>query len=229
MKGYIEGGDPEYSSLTLRQQECGSTIEKYSLGGDPIYDSATRVYAWTTPLMPNICYVTVDLYLRNHVPGTGAPSALWISCSLSANEATLTQQLTPTHLSSFLSDTLSRSITGQVSSITSSQNPSQSPSSTPQSTATMSSTLAAVTPTETELRTVTRTTVLSTSRSKPFAFMRSTTLSVQRSPSSGVHRHSKCPIINVIRPIVICVSHQMQPADQNSFTTRSFDGGASSK
>ncbi|CUG03673.1 membrane-associated protein, putative [Bodo saltans] len=165
MQGDIEGGNPDYSSLTLRQQECGSTSVKFTIGGDPIYNTATTVYTWTTRLMPNVCSLTVDLYLRNYEPNGAAPSAEWITCSLSKSDATLTQPLTMTEAHVLLS----RSMTGQMYSQSSTKTPSlfHTPSSSPQSTATMSSTLTAVTSTgvqtETQDLSVTRSNVLSMS------------------------------------------------------------------
>ncbi|CUG88572.1 membrane-associated protein, putative [Bodo saltans] len=170
MKGDIEGGSPDYSSLTVGQQECGSLSVKYSLGGDPIYNSATIVYTWTTRLMPNIC--SLEEFRNERCRAFGQLDYLFTQCNSGDSHATIDHHAaTQGTISQSITEAVSRSMSGLEYSQSSTKTPSlsQSSSSSPQSTTTLSSTH-----------------VFSNSRSNRFALMWSRTLSAHPSSSFNV-------------------------------------------
>ncbi|CUG64029.1 membrane-associated protein, putative [Bodo saltans] len=88
MQGYIQGGDPDYASLTLTLLECISGNTMYTLGGNQLTSSSWQTYMWGMRLSPNICALGVQLYLRNHAADGDTPSAQTISVILPGTPAT---------------------------------------------------------------------------------------------------------------------------------------------
>ncbi|CUG85843.1 Hypothetical protein, putative [Bodo saltans] len=85
-----------YATLTLLQLECGSGFTKCTLGGVQLLSNSWQTYTWTTQLLPNICNVSVQLYLRNHKADGDIPRAQTVSVVLAAVPATTTNEITKT-------------------------------------------------------------------------------------------------------------------------------------
>ncbi|CUG64090.1 membrane-associated protein, putative [Bodo saltans] len=129
MRGYIQGGDPDYASLALTLLECISGNQKYTLGGNQLTSSSWNAYNWGMRLPPNICSLAVQLYLRNHAADGDTPKAQTISVLLTGTPATQSAALTATTTLTLTQDaptpTHSLSIEMSPSALTTSLSPTK--------------------------------------------------------------------------------------------------------
>ncbi|CUG88098.1 GPI-anchored surface protein, putative [Bodo saltans] len=89
--GYIQGGNPDYASLTLKQYACGSPWTPLGsvLGGKCLDSSSFATYTWSARLLPNACGANVSLYLRNRVADDVKPYAKRVIVVLTSTSTSL--------------------------------------------------------------------------------------------------------------------------------------------